>query len=188
MKNVTASICYKTPNANWKNHCDHFQKLLINASVENKLYFVIRDFKLNSLEFHQSFSEIRQFFKNMFEKGAILLINRATKVTTSSARLIDNTFKNCIIDTSLKKEIIKTSILVYFAIFSAIRLSNEETRNQRTNIKQIFFPDKNKEDFKQEELNILNCTNTLCKYFIKIYSSIYGKNFPLLETEVRLKD
>ena len=39
-----------------------------------------------------------------------------------------------------------------------------------------------------EELNILNCTNTLCKHFIKMYSNIYDKNFTLLETEVKLKD
>ena len=58
-----------------------------------------------------------------------------------------------------------------------------------------FFSDKNKEKFKQdlkkinwEELNKLNYTNTLCKHFIKIYSSVYDKNFPLLETEVKLKD
>ena len=30
--------------------------------------------------------------------------------------------------------------------------------------------------------------NTLYKHFIKIYSSIYDNNFPLLETEVKLKD
>ena len=37
-----------------------------------------------------------------------------------------------------------------------------------------------------EELNTLNCTNTPYKYFIKNYSRIYDKNFPLLETEVQL--
>ena len=58
-----------------------------------------------------------------------------------------------------------------------------------------FFSDKNKEKFKQdlqkklwEELNKLNYTNTLCKHFIKVYSDVYDKNFPLLETEVKLKD
>ena len=62
-------------------------------------------------------------------------------------------------------------------------------------MKKRIFSDKNKESFKQdlqkinwEELNILNCTNTLYKHFIKIFSSIYDKNFPLLETEVKLKD
>ena len=70
--------------------------------MENKLYFVTVDFNLNCLEFHQS-SEIRQFFNNMFEKGAIPLINRPTRVTTSSATLIDNIFTNYVSDTSLKK-------------------------------------------------------------------------------------
>ena len=89
-------------------------------------------------------------------------------------------------------ETIKTSISDHFAIFSAIKLSNEKTRNQRIKIENIFFSDKNKESFKQdlqktnwEELNILNCKNTLCKHFIKIYFSIYDKNFPLPESEVK---
>ena len=86
MKNIIVSCYYKPPDGNWKNHCDHLQEILTNDIMENKLYFVTGDFNLNCLEFHQS-SEIRQFFNNMFEKGAIPLINRPTIVTTSSATL-----------------------------------------------------------------------------------------------------
>ena len=66
------------------------------ATMENKLYFVTGDFNLNCLEFYQS-SEIRLFFNNEFEKGAIPLINRNTRVTTSIATLIDNIFTSCVI-------------------------------------------------------------------------------------------
>ena len=74
----------------------------------------------------------------MFEKGAIPLINRPTRVTTSSAMLIDNIFMNWVLDTSLKNGIIKTSISDHFTIFAAIKLSDEKTRNQKIKIK-IFF-------------------------------------------------
>ena len=152
--------------------------------MENKLYFVTGNFNLNCLEFHQC-SEIRQFSNNMLEKGANPLINRPTRVTTSSARPID----------IFKKGIIKTSISDHFTIFAAIKLPNEKTKNWKIKIKKRFFSDKNKVSFKQdilkinwEELNILNCRNILYENFIKIYSYIYDKNFPLLETEVKLKD
>ena len=99
----------------------------------------------------------------MFGKGAIPLINRPTRVTTSSATLMDNIFTNCVIDTFLKNGKSKTSI------------SNEKTRNQKIKIKKRFFSDKNKESFKQdpqklnwEEFNILNCTNTFYKLFINM--------------------
>ena len=114
----------------------------------------------------------------MFEKETIPLINKTSRNITSSATL-------------------KCNQNFYFRPlpnFSAIKLSNEKTRNQKIKIKKRFFSDKNKKSFKQylqkinwEELNILNCTNTFCKH-IKIYFSIYDKNFPLLETEVILKD
>ena len=86
----------------------------------------------------------------MFEKRAIPLINRPTRVTTSSATLIHNIFTNCVFDTSLKNGIIKTSISDHFAIFEAIKLSNEKTRNQKIKIRKRFFSDKNKESFKQD--------------------------------------
>ena len=67
----------------------------------------------------------------------------------------------------------------------------KKTKNQEIKIKKRFFSDKSKESFIQdlqkinwEELNISNCTNTLYKHFIKIYSNIYDKNYPLLETKV----
>ena len=83
MRNIIASCCYKPPNGNWKNHCDHLQKIPTNSTMKNKLYFVKGDFNLNCLEFHQN-SETGQFFNNIFQKEAIPLINRPIRVTTSS--------------------------------------------------------------------------------------------------------
>ena len=127
----------------------------------------------------------------MFEKGAVPLINRPTRVTASSAALLDNIFTNCIFDTSLKNATIKTSIPDHFAIFTGIK----NTRNQKKKNKKRFFSDKSKESFKQdlqiinwEDLNILSYTNTLYKHFIKMSCRICFKNFPLLETEVKSKD
>ena len=104
----------------------------------------------------------------MFGKRAIPLINRPTRVTTLNPTLVDNIFTNCVFDTSLKKEIIKTSISKHFVVFASVKLSNEKTKNQKIKIKKIFFSDKNKKSIKQdlqkinwEELNISNCTDTL---------------------------
>ena len=163
--------------------------------MASKLYFVTGDdYNLNCLEFNQS-SEIRQFFKNIFEKGVIPLINRPAGVATSSARLMHNIFTNCVFDTSLKKGKVKTSISDHLANFQRLNFQMKKTKNRKIKFKKIFFSDKNKESFKVdlqkinwEELNILYCTNTLYKHFITIYSNIYDNNFPLLETEVKLKE
>ena len=109
MENVIPSCCYKQPDGNWKNRCYHQQDIPTNFIMENKLYFATGDFNLNCLEFHLS-SEIRSFFYNMFEKGAISSIKRPTRVTTSNATLIDSIFANYVFDTSLKKGTIKASI------------------------------------------------------------------------------
>ena len=132
-------------------------------------------------------------FQYHIEKGAIPIINRPTRVTTSSAKLLDSIFRNCVFETSVKKGIIKTSISDHFAIFAVIKSSNEKTKKQKIT-KKTFFNNKNKESFKQdlqeinwEELNILNCTNTLYKH-VTVNSNICDKNFSLIEIEVKLKD
>ena len=51
MKNIAVSCCYKPLDGNLKNHCDHLQKILTNATMENKLYLVTGDFNLNCLNF-----------------------------------------------------------------------------------------------------------------------------------------
>ena len=85
------------------------QEILADATMENKLYFAAKYFNLNCLEFHQS-SEIRQFFNNikkeLFEKEAIPLIKRHSRVTTSSAKLTNKIFTKCVFDGPLKKGII----------------------------------------------------------------------------------
>ena len=101
MKDTIVSCWYKPPSDNWKNHCNHLQKSLTNATMENKLYSVTGDFKLNCLEFHQS-SEIRHFFNSMFEKEAIPLINRPTRLNSSSTTFMHNIFPNRAFDTFLK--------------------------------------------------------------------------------------
>ena len=76
-----------------------------------------------------------------------------------------------------------------------MKITKTFSKNQGKSPSKIIISDKNKETFKQdlwktnwEELNILNCTKTLCKHFIKIYSNVYGKTFSLLETVEKLKD
>ena len=57
-----------------------------------------------------------------------MLIDKPTRVTTSSAKLIHKIFTNCVFDTSLKNGIIETSISDHFVIFVAIKLSHDKTK------------------------------------------------------------
>ena len=44
MKSIIVSCCYKPPDGNWKNHCDHMQGILTNATMENKNFLCYRRF------------------------------------------------------------------------------------------------------------------------------------------------
>ena len=75
----------------------------------------------------------------IFEKGAIPIINRPTRISEHSASLIDDilttdTFKN-----SLKKSIIKSDVSHYFPIFFSIQLTKEKLREDVIKIKKEFL-------------------------------------------------
>ena len=132
--------------------------------LKNLLYFVAWDFNLNCLEFHQS-SEIRQFFNNRFEKGAIPLINRSTRVPTSSGTLLDNIFTNSVFDIPLKNEIIQTYISDHFAIFAPIKHSKmKKLKIKNLKLKRDFLVIRTRQVLNRISKNKLGRTQ-----YIKLY-------------------
>ena len=55
----------------------HLHKIFQSGNSEKNNYFLLGDF----------FSEVKEFYDDVFQYGAIPLINRPTRVTTSSATL-----------------------------------------------------------------------------------------------------
>ena len=91
---------------------------------------------MNCLKYH---GNAKTKHDNIFEKGAIPIINRPTRISEHSASLIDNilttdTFKN-----SLKKSIIKSDVSHYFPIFFSIQLTKEKLREDVIKIKKEFL-------------------------------------------------
>ena len=193
-KNFLVSCCYKPPNGNTMNLSEHLINIFQHATSENKLFFILGDFNLNCLDFGES-SEIKNFYNGIFEHGAIPLITRPTRVTNTTATLIDNILTNCVFDISLKKGIIKTSITDHFPIFAAITISKTKQSIKKIKIKKRNFDDSNKSAFREELiqtdwsfLHFHENPNIMYEEFLKIFSKIYDKYFPLLEIEVKTKD
>ena len=85
---------------------------------QGKPLFSVGDLNINSLD-HSIGTNVRDFFKLIFENGIFPLINRPTRVTKSSARIIDHVLTNTIIESG----IIKTDISDHFAVFVLMRTS-----------------------------------------------------------------
>ena len=63
-------------------------------------------------------------------------MNRPTRVTRSSATVIDNILTNTIIDSHIQSGIIKTDVCEHFAVFSLIKTNLEHTNIKNAIIKR----------------------------------------------------
>ena len=63
--------------------------------------YITGDFNMNCLKYHGS-TKTKHFYDNIFEKSAIPIINRPTRISKHSASLIDNILTTDIFNNSLK--------------------------------------------------------------------------------------
>ena len=94
--------------------------------------------ELMEQSYHEN-AKAKYFYDNIFEKGAIPIINRPTRISEHSASLIDNILTTDIFNNSLKKGIIKSDVSDHFPIFFSIRLTKEKLQEGPIKIKKKSF-------------------------------------------------
>ena len=136
--NILLSHCYRPPNGDSENLSTFLQNNMIEKSVsEKKIIYMIGDFKMNCLKYH-AHAKTKYFYDNIFEKGAIPIINCPTRISEHSANLIDNILTTDFFNNSLKKGIIKSDVSDHFPILFSIRLTKEKLQKCATKIKKGF--------------------------------------------------
>ena len=81
-------------------------------------------------------TNVCDFFNLIFQNGIFPLINRPTRVTKSSATIIDHVLTNTIIDSEVQSGIIKIDISDHFAVFALMKTSLVQPNIKKTFIKQ----------------------------------------------------
>ena len=92
-KNVIVGVIYRAPNQSLPNFLTNYQKLIAKISRENKICYIMGDFNLNLLN-HQSHGSTGEFLDIMYSFIIYPLITKPSRITSSSATLIDNIFTN----------------------------------------------------------------------------------------------
>ena len=99
-KNYIITCCYRPPRGNSKALSEFLEKTY-RLNNSKKGLFILGDFNLNCFDYDEK-SEIKEFYEHMFQHGLIPIINRPSRVTTTSRTLIDNIFTGEFFDTSLE--------------------------------------------------------------------------------------
>ena len=119
-KNVIISCIYRPPRGDAHNFLDEVKGHIIKNKFQEKPLFLVSDLNINSLDYSRN-THVHDFFNIVFENGIFPVINRPTRVTKSTATVIDYILTNTIIDSHIQSGIIKTDISNHFAVFSLIK-------------------------------------------------------------------
>ena len=73
-------------------------------------------------------AKTKHFYENIFEKSAIPIINRPTRISQHSANLTDNILTTDMFNNFLRKGIIKSDVSDHCPIFFSIQLTKGKLR------------------------------------------------------------
>ena len=108
-KNIIFSCIYRPLRGNSQFFLDNINVLVNKFKGQEKQIFLAGDFNINSLDYSRN-TIVRDFFNLAFQNSIFPVINRPTRVTKTSATIIDHILTNTIIDSPLHSGIVKTDI------------------------------------------------------------------------------
>ena len=193
-KNILITTSYRPPNGQIKPFKAHLKQIFEKYSRGNKKMFFLGDYNLNCLDY-QNNTKVRNFFDILFSYGMIPIINKPTRVTKTSATAIDNIFINSFFNDSIETGIVKTDISDHFPIFVAIKDFNTSNFPSEIKISKRIITDGAIATFKQElaiknwhEVKLIACPNVAYNLFMRDFTNIYEKHFPIKEINIKSKN
>ena len=188
-KNLIIGVLYRPPNQNLQDFIDGLDSFLVRISKENKACYLMADWNLDLMKHHKH-DKTSEFLDIMFSRAFFPLISRPTRITSSTASLIDNIFTNDVTNCAVSG-LLFTDISDHLPIFS---ISNECLSSSRKT-QWLTFRDKNANNvckFK-DELQTVNWSevressdpSSAYDIFLSKYTDIYNNCFPLKKVKIK---
>ena len=95
----------------------HMENILSIIKIENKLNYITGDFNIDLLK-TDTHAPSSAFLELLYSYGYLPLINKPTRVTNSSATIIDHIYCNKIMDQATFQDIFYTDISDHYTVFS----------------------------------------------------------------------
>ena len=92
-KNIIVGCLYRPSDSSLNDFNRSVEDILSATSFENKLSYIMGDFNINILNSH-SHQPTNEFINLMTSNSLYPLISKPTRITSSTATLIDNIFTN----------------------------------------------------------------------------------------------
>ena len=185
-QNIILGVIYRPPNTNIRTFNDYATQCLNQIKLEKKVAYLLGDFNINLLN-SDNHAATQEFTDNMFSYSFIPQISKPTRVTMTSATLIDNIFSNDNTDDPSKLSgILYADISDHFPIFYIDHSGYTETTNSY--IKKRIYKEENMHRFSTEmrakDWNQVLSDDDAQRAYTTFYNNIhetYNSCFPLRE-------
>jgi len=186
-KNIIIGTVYRPPNSKFNEFEHHLKDILSKTDKGNKPCYLIGDFNIDLLKYHKcNFSN--QFFNQLSSSGYMPLIIKPTRITRSTATLIDYIFTNQIHQTEHLNGILFNDISDHLPIFSVTNYGTQTKCNTSDTMSYTtrIITNSSLESF-ANELQSCNWKSTLSqndptvsyKIFYSKFFGIYDQHFPI---------
>ena len=187
-RNVLIGVIYRPPNQDIFLFNEKLNNIMNDVLMENKICYLLGDYNINILNY-ASHVHTAQFVDMMSSSGFIPLITRPTRVTATSATLIDNIFTNYLEDIGHSIQgLFITDVSDHFPIFHVSR--GMQMSDVDTHICRRLYSLRNKEEFchaisttNWDEINRATDTQQAFDLFHNRLTELYNRHFP----KVRIK-
>ena len=186
-KNSVVGVIYR-PNTEPLADFDIFEtnlcEIISIINREQKHCVIMGDMNIDLLRF-ETHTKTDHYLENLFCNGFLPVIVKPTRITHSSATLIDHIYTNNITNKS-HSGIIITDLADHFGTFHSVEIKPANAKKYTSKVR--YFSAKNLSKF-TNCLNVIDftsvletaCPNQAYNTFMKLYTDVFNHSFPLRE-------
>ena len=183
-------VIYRPPNGCVDSFLDHINNMLSKLQRESKSVYLMGDYNLNLL--NTNHSKTSEFIETLFSYSFMPLINKPTRVTQTTATLIDNIFCNDVQAKDLFNGVFCTDISDHFPIFCICSemniLKDKHIYKRRINQRCMDkFQDK-LDSVDWEGIKRINNCQEAFSQFHNVYLKYFDECFPLEKMKINYKN
>ena len=136
-KDVVIGVIYRPPNTDISIFNNYLSDILSSVKSENKCIYLMGDFNVNLLNTDTHVLS-NDFLNLMYSHAFIPLITKPTRISKSSATLIDNIFSNDINNDVLFNGIFYTDITDHLPVFTIAKYSSDLNTKNEYSYKRVY--------------------------------------------------
>ncbi len=187
-RNIIVGVVYR-PNTEPHADLDIFQSNMFDImsiiTRDQLQCTILGDMNVNLFNF-ETHPKTGNYLEGLFSNGFLPIIVKPTRITNSTATLLDHIYTNSITSTG-HSGIIITDVADHFGTFYLVN-STKTNNSSRNKIRKRTFSDNNIELFKNKlnQTDFINLFHIMCPdeayhEFMNIYVEAFNTSFPIIE-------